>query len=385
MSFASSRHKLAQSLQSASTLYVEKGVCYALLGYDVGLSIDLDEAERCIVLTKQRETIKHKHPAPRYFEYTPSPLRVRQEIRPIALGGYSSDTQVDAVIYDFGAISVSYRIPLAGPFSSLLDLSEDLENNPLLLADSRRRVETLLETIRRAVVKPNIADCVEEYAIFQIESLTTPCPVREVVTKYGQEIAQLLRAERHTLSDEEMDDALICRIAFGPEDMTIIDWNAALVFDVDADDVLAVLEFANMELLEMRYLDQQLDKALDEAYDTLSKSPWIRFRLLRSSTADLRQIAQLQVDSALLFEGVNNALKLLGDQYLARVYRLTSQRFHLAEWDASIMRKLQTLESIYEKISDQATTRRMEVLEWIIILLIALSILLPFLPGFPGH
>ncbi len=385
MSFASSGQKLAQSLQPVSTLYVEKGVCYALLGYDVGLSIDLDEAERCIVLTKQRETIKHKHPAPRYFEYTPSPLRVMQEIQPIALGGYSSDTKVDAVIYDFGAISVSYRIPLVGSFSSLLDLSENLEHNPLLLADSRRRVETLLETIRRAVVKPNIADCVEEYAIFQIESLTTPCPVRELVTKYGQEIAQLLRAERHTLSDEEVDDALICRIAFGPEDMTIIDWNAALVFDVDADDVLAVLEFANMELLEMRYLDQQLDKALDEAYEALSKSPWTKFRLLRSSSADLRRIAQLQVDSALLFEGVNNALKLLGDQYLARVYRLISQRFHLAEWDASIMRKLQTLESIYEKISDQATTRRMEVLEWIIILLIALSILLPFFPGFPGH
>ena len=39
----------------------------------------------------------------------------------------------------------------------------------------------------------------------------------------------------------------------------------------------------------------------------------------------------MQVESAVLFEGVNNALKLLGDQYLARVYRLASQRFHLEE------------------------------------------------------
>jgi uncharacterized Rmd1/YagE family protein len=84
-------------------------------------------------------------------------------------------------------------------------------------------------------------------------------------------------------------------------------------------------------------------------------------------------------------KGVNNALKLLGDQYLARVYRLVSQRFHLAEWDASILRKLQTLESIYEKLADQATSHRMEVLEWIIIILIAVSILLPFVPGMPRH
>ena len=73
------------------------------------------------------------------------------------------------------------------------------------------------------------------------------------------------------------------------------------------------------------------------------------------------------------------------DQYLARVYRLASQRFHLAEWDTSILRKLHTLESIYTKIADRATNRRMETLEWIIIVLIAFSILLPFLISMPQH
>ena len=91
------------------------------------------------------------------------------------------------------------------------------------------------------------------------------------------------------------------------------------------------------------------------------------------------RVAELQVDNAILFEGVNNTLKLLGDQYLARVSRLINRRFHLDEWDSSIIRKLQTLESIYEKIADQASTRRLEILEWVIILLIAFSILLEFI------
>lgn len=82
----------------------------------------------------------------------------------------------------------------------------------------------------------------------------------------------------------------------------------------------------------------------------------------------------------MLFERVANTLKLLGDQYLARVYRLASQRFHLEAWDASIIRKLQTLDSIYGKMSDRATTQRMEVLEWIIIALITISIAVSFLP-----
>jgi uncharacterized Rmd1/YagE family protein len=51
---------------------------------------------------------------------------------------------------------------------------------------------------------------------------------------------------------------------------------------------------------------------------------------------------------------------------------------HISEWDASITRKLQTLDGIYEKVSDRAAARRMEVLEWIIIVLIAISILTVF-------
>jgi hypothetical protein len=175
------------------------------------------------------------------------------------------------------------------------------------------------------------------------------------------------------------------RIAFGLDDATIIDWNAAMIFGQEMDDVRAVLEFANVELLEMRFLDRQLDDALDQAYEALSKRRWDRLALPGSIRADLRRIARLQVESAILFERVTNTLKLFGDQYLARVHRLASQRFHLESWDASITRKLQTLESIYGKMTDSAATRRMELLEWIIIILIAVSIFVSFLPGFSRH
>jgi uncharacterized Rmd1/YagE family protein len=91
------------------------------------------------------------------------------------------------------------------------------------------------------------------------------------------------------------------------------------------------------------------------------------------------------MDSAMLFERVTNTLKLLGDQYLARVYRLAAQRFHLQSWDTTILRKLDTLDNLYDKMAGQTGNRRMEILEWIIIILIALSILVPFIPGVPGY
>ena len=44
--------------------------------------------------------------------------------------------------------------------------------------------------------------------------------------------------------------------------------------------------------------------------------------------------------------------------------------------EEGISRKLATLDSIYAKTADRAASRRMEVLEWIIILLFVLSIVL---------
>src|SRR5438445_1269022 len=361
---------------------VREGVCYALFAYDAGLAIDLDESERRITALTQRASIRHKHRAPKYFNYRPPPLRVTQEGTPITLGSFRTTPYIEAVLYDFGAVSVTYQIPLQGPLARLVSLSEELYESDPLSADSRRWVERLLAVIAPAVTRAELADFVESYVIFEIAAFAPPCPPAELYTSYAREVAQILRAERAVPSDQEVSDALGHRISFSAEDVTFIDWDAALIADREAEDVRAVLEFANVELLEMRFLDQRLDDALDESYDTLSRRDGLW--LPGVTRADLRRIGQLQVDNAVLFEGVNNALKLLGDQYLARVYRLVSERFHLAEWDASILRKLQTLESIYQKLSDQAANRRIEVLEWIIIVLIAAEILIPFVPGLVG-
>jgi hypothetical protein len=353
---------------------IQKGICFVLFAYDTALSINLDDAERRIHDATQRDTIRHKRRAPSYFEYQPPPLRITQTVEPFNLGTHQSRENVDLVVYDFGAVSVIYSIPIHGRFADLLGLSEELYDNQLLLSDSRRRVEQLLTSLGDTAIKGNIADVVEDYVIFHIEAFTTALDPKELLANHAQEITQILRAERQALSDQEIEDALASKISFSSHDIALVDWNASLLLDRDGDDVRTVLEFANVELLEMRYLDQKLDRALNQAYETLSKRPVTLSRLLGYYSADLRSVAELQVDNALIFEGVNNTLKLLGDQYLARVYRIANKRFHLDEWDGSILRKLQTLESIYEKISDQGSNRRMEILEWVIVVLIAVSI-----------
>ncbi|MCP9453254.1 MAG: hypothetical protein NNA23_11305 [Nitrospira sp.] len=359
-------------------LTVTSGTGYALFAYDIGLSVNIEEAERRITPATARGRIRHKARAPQYFEYHPAPLRLTQEGGTLAIGSSRLSPLIELMIYDFGAVTITYRFALDGPFEQLLELSDALYENDPLLAESRTRLEQLLQAIKPAVERPLIASEVEDYLIFSIESYSWAQEVPPWVM-LEEELAHVLRGERTLLSAQETQDAMACRISFGQEDAALIDWHAAVLFGKDMDDVRAVLEFANVELLEMRILDDQLDQALDQAYETISrKPPFLPFP--GASEKDMTHIAQLQVDSALLFERVTNTLKLFGDQYLARVYRLASQRFHLEEWDASILRKLETLNSIYGKMSDRAAVRRMELLEWIIIVLIALSIVVSVLP-----
>ena len=191
----------------------------------------------------------------------------------------------------------------------------------------------------------------------------------------------MLRADVDLRSDQEVQDALSVQVSYGSDDLTLVDWVCSIVFDSAADDTRAVLEFATVQLLELRHLDHQLDSALERYYDALNDSPKGPLSLFTKADDKLRELGQLQVESAVLFENINNALKLLGDQYLARLYREAARRYHLTAWDKSIQRKLKTLESIYDKMESALATARLEFLEWIIIILIGVGLATPFITG----
>lgn len=358
---------------------VKDGVAFVLFAYDVGMSIALDLAEKRVTSMTERAPIKHQRRAPKYFDFQPIPLRVTQVSQSHRIGEFRTVPPVETVLYDFGAVCVTYQIPLSGPFSGLRKLSEDLYDNELLLADSRRLVEELLAGISTSVARPQISTFYEDYVIFQVRETAEPDARRRLLAENKELVAQVLRADGDIRSSQEVDDALLCQISYGADDLTLVDWVSTLVFDKAADDTRAVLEFGQVQLLELRHLDNQLDESLERCYEALTRSTQKRALIPAAAGNDLREIGQLQVESAVLFEGINNALKLLGDQYLARLYEQVGKRYHLGAWDESIRRKLRTLESIYTKIENSQSAARLEFLEWIVIVLIALELFVPFL------
>ncbi len=363
----------------ASPFQVVRGTAHALFAYDVAWAVDLDKAQRLLNVATEL-SIKRRPRASQYLGFRPPPLRIAQEAPPLAIGGLATHPQVELLLYGFGAVSVGYRLALDGaPFERLLELSDALYDNAELLADSRQRVEALVRVLGPALERPGVAAAVEDYVIYGVESWA-PASTDVNWPARDQDLARILRCERDLLSAQEAADAVSHSISYKPGDLALVDWNAAILFGPDTEDTRAVLEFANVALLESRTLDGHLDQALDLAYDRATPKPE-RFRLPGLYRKESFEIAQIQVESAVLFESVNNTLKLLGDEYLARAYRLAAERFNLAQWEAAILRKLETLDSIYGKMSDRAASIRLEVLEWVIIVLIAISIAIPFVTG----
>ncbi len=187
-------------------------------------------------------------------------------------------------------------------------------------------------------------------------------------------LAGIVRLESEPLSAGEVEEALRERLSYTPCDLFIAEWSAAVLFDRDCGETLETIEFANLQLLEFRHIDDRLDRRLAEAYriiHPLARS-WLPFWNTQART--LRALGDLRIEANELFERADNVLKLVGDQYLARVYRMLARRFHLADWQQSIQRSLDTVEGAHRVLADQSTTNRTELLEVIIILLILFEV-----------
>lgn len=354
------------------------GVCHTVFCFDVGFQVDLDALERRLTEASRVRAMRVRRPSPAWFEYEPPPVGVTLSGEPVAVGAWTAEPAAECQVYDFGGVVLRYRIPFDGPPEQLVALGAALYDNEGLLADARARVERLRRDAGETIERPVLSQLSEDFVVYAVRDWGEGPPT-EFVDRHAPSLARMLQAERGDLSPERVTQTLATRIGYTPGDLSIVDWNAALLFDPEPDDIIAVLTHANIELLEMRLLDGQLDRLLADAHGLMG-------HLTKRSTVwpggstgrNIQRFAELQMDSALLFEGVNNAIKLIGDQHLARVYTVASDRLNLPQWDTSVLRKLGVAESIYQKMSDTASTKRLEILEWIIILLILFSIIMPF-------
>lgn len=361
----------------SEAIRIDRATCRAVYVFDVGREIDLGACRR-LVPELVREPIVEP-PRPGSIQVEAPPLRLEAPCPAPRADGLRAEPQASIAIYDLGAVAVTFAFPVAGTLDDLRDASCALASSSAMTDAARKLAAELLARVASAVTSPSLSLLVEEYLVFEVTAFRCPEPLARAAANAAPVIAAVLRSEASALSEQEIAHATSTQVSRTPNDLAILDWNAALVFHDRPHDVRAVLELANVQLLEVRFLDRTLDVSLDRSYAIVSERRTWRTVLPHALSAAMRRVSERQVDAAILHERVSNALKLVGDQHLARVYRGAAERFELAQWNAANLQKLATLESIYQKVNDRAAVLRAEILEWIIIVLIAASMAMPLL------
>lgn len=352
------------------------GLLHICVAFDWGEEIDLEHARRLV--RAEVHSLPRRPRTPISITYRPAPLRCALEPVQLHLAELGPvEAVAEATIFDFAAVSVAVHVPFHLPAAALTRLAGWLAEPSSLVRAARSALEPVHHKLLPAIQNPLWKDHPsEEYFVFQLPPSDVLPPPEQLLTLQAGWLAGLLRLEAGLLSSEEVGEASRLHLSYSPDDLFLCDWAAAVLLDRDCDETLQTIEFANLQLLEFRHIDDRLDDNLAGAYRTIHAVTKSWLPIWRSYGRSLRVLGELKVEANGLFERTGNVLKLVGDQYLARVYRLLSDRFHLGEWEQSIQRKLEVTEGVYQVVADQAATHRTEFLEIIVIALIALEILL---------
>lgn len=349
------------------------GTLRAAVAFDWGDEIDLEHARK--LAPSQFYSLARRPRTPSSIAYRPAPLRFHLPKANLSLASLGEiEVEAEATVFDFAAVSVALHLPFTLSAGELTRLAGSLSEAEPIVQAARRACDSLYRHLLPAIQTPSWSELSEEYFVFVLppdDSLPSPA---ELVRESGGWLASLVRLEPETLSEEEIAESLRLRLSYSPKDLLILEWSAALLIDRDCEETLQTIEFANLQLLEFRHTDTRIDDQLASAYSLVhpSKGLWAPF--WRTHAQPLRDLGDLKIDANSVVERTSNVLKLMGDQYLARTYRLLAEKFHLEQWAQSIHRSLQVAESVYQVLSDQAARYRTELLEVTVIVLIAIEI-----------
>lgn len=353
---------------------IKQGAVLFYHSFDVGGEILLDKVEKLLGTVPKTSPLELKKISPKYVQYRRPPLLISLGSEKIGIGNRIVEAKVSAKLYDFGVVTVIHRVPFSGELRELRELSAGVwDALPALEEAAFSRVGKIKAELGPLVINPSRELFSEDYVIYHVNRFDRPAGAGELAKKYADDIACMLAFEPGGLSEQKTKSILKNSVSYS-NDLVVAGWNAAFVYDTEeCYDTFDVLEYANMELLELRWYDRVLDAGLDGAYDDLRKpGPILGSKYSRISAG----LFELGLDVSEVMERVDNSLKLVGEPYLAGVHESAASAFHLKEWRDGVDRKLGLVKDIYTVLNHELETTRLIILEVLVIVLIAAEIVL---------
>ena len=344
--------------------------------YDVADAIDLQSVPHLIAPTA-RQRLTQKTARPSYVQYQHAPLTIEGQALGLADAlGFTLRFK----LFDYGVVSVALTRPLPGTWAELLDAGLAWQDDPRLGATGESLCRDLTARLQSAMTSPRTEFVIEDYFLFSVTDLGERMSADALIERRGTDIARLLRGEREALSRQEREEVLRHHISYFEGDLLVPSWNAAFAYDTPSgvQAVSEIVEFVNSQLLEFRYYDDLLARQLSRIYAELQKPSWFRGWGGRRYTRAAQQVHALFIDVNELTDRAENALRVAGDIYTARVLTLTGARLGLDQWKANVRDKLNTLDDIYRFAVEQTGMARGEALELLVVLILVLELVLFF-------
>jgi hypothetical protein len=356
-----------------------QGAVLVLIQFDVSEEIRLDDLRK--IFGARTAEASFKHPAPGYVQYQRPP--VVEPIEPLVL---DSGERLDAQIryYDYGVLSVVFELPFSGDWDTLVRLSSRWVWDTDFASLASKIVKKKLERARPALIKPYDNWLHEDYFIFHVREMASKPSANELLNLHADQIAQIVRGETARLSEGERQEVLQGKISYYPNDLTVIGWNGAFLYDsnVGAETAIQLLEYANSQLLEFRHYDELLTRELEGVYDFLETGGtglWSRWRTARAAS----KLHTVLLDVNELTEHADNAIKFLSDMFSARLYKLASAKIGVPDYKDLVQQKLKTAEELYHFMVDQFNQSRAFVLELMVVVILIIELVMLF-RGKPG-
>ena len=346
-----------------------RGSAVGLFLFDVCEEMKLDEVRSLLGARRLGEGLKHAAAEQLFFERPPV-----VEVVPSPDG--KSNTRVK--YYDYGVVSVLFEFPFAGEWGDLIALSCKWISGTDLPSRAEAIAREKTARIMPALVKPYKAWLNEDYFIFLMREIQGNPTASQLLGSCRQQLAQVVRGENAALSDDELKEILQSAMSYYPNDLAVLGWNAAFVYDSAAgsETALQLLEYANSQLLEFRHYDDLLTRELGAVYDSLERKPTLLNSWRLPGEASRLQTVLLDVTE--LTERADNAIKFLSDMFSARLYRLAANKIGVPDYKSLAREKLRTAEDLYRFLIDQFHQSRTFVLESVVVLILLIELVYVF-------
>lgn len=353
---------------------IQDGSLHIFLAFDIGFEIKISQIS-ALFPKQSRDPVGYNF-LNRSIGRDTLPIRLIFDPVQLNFSGITRTFQCYATFFDIGALSLEFICEIQESVGTLPGFVLEVQNSKELKAVAQKIAEDIFKISKPAVMAADFFATPLLFTVFNIRELSPRIPTEALLREsLGVTIAQTLRSSLEPIGQAEIDRTLNPSIAYSDDDTVFVSSNVAVIFDQNSNEVIDVFELLNVQSLELRFIDAKLDKTLQSLYEATEQREHGWRKLIDLFETQSRKLNSIHLDSTIIVERVQQSYKFATDSYLVRIYELCVHRMFLTLFSTGIDKKLQVIRDIINDRRDRATSVRMEVIEWIVVILIAVDML----------